>query len=440
MPPFIRRRIEHRPNLLRVIDNIGWLFFDKILRIGVGLLVGVWVARYLGPEQFGLLSFVTAFVGLFGAIAGMGLQGIVVRDIVRDYACKEETLGTAATLQIMGGLLAYCLILTTILCLRPKDDLTIVLVAILGSTMLFKASEVTSYWFESQVQSKYIVWVQTSMFVVFAAIKVALIISHATLVFFVWATMAETLVVAFLMCLVFSRFGQSLRQLRFTFLRARTLLNDSWPLMLSGIAIVVYMKIDQIMLGQMVGDQAVGIYSVAVRISEIWYFIPMMIISSVSPAILASKKHSNEIYYQRLQRLYNLMVWLAVSVALPMTFLSSTIVMLLFGQGYAGSGPVLAIHIWASIFVFLGVASAQWFLAENLQAMAFQRTALGAVVNIILNFLLIPSFEEIGAAVATIISQAFAALFFDAMRPVTRSMFIMKIRAMNPLRLIDGLR
>ena len=88
VPAFLRRRIAHRPNLVKILDNIGWLFFDKVLRMGVGLLVGVWVARYLGPEKYGLFNFAAAFVGMFIAVSGLGLQSIVVRDIVRDPAVK----------------------------------------------------------------------------------------------------------------------------------------------------------------------------------------------------------------------------------------------------------------------------------------------------------------------------------------------------------------
>ena len=176
IPAFIYRRIAHRPNLVRIVDNIGWLFFDKLLRMGVGLLVGVWVARYLGPEQFGLLNFALAFTGLFAAIATLGLPEIVVRDIVRDPENAQVTLGTAAVLQLIGGLVAYVLILVAIIYVRPNDVLLRSIVAILGAMMLLKASEIAVYWFESQVQSKYTVWVQNSVFLVFAAVKVLLIL------------------------------------------------------------------------------------------------------------------------------------------------------------------------------------------------------------------------------------------------------------------------
>jgi len=440
IPAFLHRRIAHRPNLVKIVDNIGWLFFDKVLRMGVGLFVGVWIARYLGPEQFGLFSLATAFVALFGAVAGLGLQGIVVRDILRDPACKEEILGTAAMLQFVGGLLAYGLLLGTIFWLRSDDFLARALVAILGSTMLFKASEVAIYWFESQVLSKYIVWVQNGCFLVFAAIKVMLILSNAPLMAFAWATMAEALLVAMLMLVMLGLRGPGLQQLRAKLVRAKRLLTDSWPLLFSGIAIVIYMRIDQIMLGQIVGDEAVGIYSAALRISEVWYFIPAVIVASVFPAILEAKKRSESQYYQRLQHLYDLMVLLSVGVALPMTVLSTPIVTLLYGEAFAESGQVLAIHIWAAVFVFLGVASNNWFLVEGRQILSFQRTVLGAVVNVALNFLLIPAYGPVGAAVATVISQGTAAWLFDVMQPVTRRMFFMKIKAFNFFRLIGLFR
>ncbi|HPE59898.1 MAG TPA: flippase [Thiolinea sp.] len=430
-PAFIRKRIAHRPNLLKIIDNIGWLFFDKVLRMGVGLIVGVWVARYLGPEQFGLLSFATAFVGLFGAIAGLGLQGIVVRDIVRDPSCKEVTLGTTAMLQFFGGLITYGLILGTIFWLRPDDALAKMLVAILGSSMLLKASEVSVYWFESQVLSKYTVWVQNASFLVFAVIKVLLILHNAPLIAFAWATLAEALVVALLMGVMLSLRGPRLRQLRITLEHAKTLLKDSWPLLLSGIAIMIYIKIDQIMLGQMLGDEAVGIYSAAVRISEVWYFIPMMIVASVFPAILEAKKRNEAQYYQRLQHLYDLMVWLSIAVAMPMTFLSTPIVTLLFGEAFAASGPVLAIHIWAAAFVFLGVASSKWYLTEGLQVISFQKALLGALANILLNYSLIPIFGAVGAAWSTVISYALADFFFDSIQKKTRRAFKMKLASLN---------
>lgn len=433
VPAFIRRRIEHRPNLLKIVDNIGWLFLDKLLRMGVGLLVGIWVARYLGPEQFGLLSYVAALIGLFGALASMGLQGIVVREIVRDPSCREDTLGTAAALQLLGGTIAYSLLLATVFYLRPEDQLAQLLAAILGAMVLLKASEVAGHWFESQVQSKYTVWIQNGAFLVFAGIKVALILAGASLLVFAWAMLAEALVVALALTLALHRLGPPLPSLRINRIRCLELLKAGWPLMLSGIAIMIYMKIDQIMIGQMLGNDAVGVYSAAVRISEIWYFIATAVAASVLPAILEAKKNNQDQYRHRLQRLFDLMTWLAVIVALPVTFFSAPLVTMLFGADYGEAGGVLAIHVWATVFVFLGVAGGNWFLAENKQLIGLQRTALGAVANILLNILLIPMLGVAGAAWSTLVSYALAAMLSDAMQRETRDMFVMKLKSFDLL-------
>lgn len=431
IPGFIRQRIAHRPNLLRIVDNIGWLFFDKMLRMGVGLIVGVWVARYLGPQQLGLLDFAAAFTSMFAALAGLGLQGIVVRDLVRSPQRAAETLGSAAALLFAGGVLSYGLLMVSIWFLRPDDSLSTGIVAILGSMTLFKASEVVIYRLEAQVQSKYAVWIQNGVFLTVAAIKVVMIVQQATLMAFAWITMAEALVVALLLASMIGLRDQRLWPLRFQVERAGELLKDSWPLMLAGIAVTLYMKIDQIMLGEMIGNEAVGVYGAATRISEVWYFIPLTIVASLFPSILELKDRDSARYHARLQRLYDLMVWLSLLIAVPMTFLSTRFVTLLYGEAYADAGLVLAIHIWASVFVFLGVASSRWLVAENLQLLSLQRTALGAVTNVALNYVLIPDHGPAGAAAATVISYAIAALFADVLQARTRPAFRMKLRALN---------
>lgn len=432
LPAALRARIEHRPNLQKILTNTGWLFADKILRMVLSLFVAVWVARYLGPGQFGILSYAMAIIALFSAIASLGLNGIVVRDLVKDPDCANVTMGTAFFLRIIGGLIAYILALFAISFTRPEDGLAKLMVAVLGMVMLFNATDVVKYWFESRVQAKYTVWVGSSTFLVLSAVKVGLILAKAPLMAFVWAMFAEGVIVAVGLLAIYAWRGGALIAWRIQIIRARTLLKDSWPLVLSGLAIMVYMRIDQIMLGQMLGDEAVGLYTAAVQISEAWYFIPMAIVASVFPSIIEAKQHSETLYYQRLQKLYNLMVLLAVAVAMPMTFLSEWLVALLYGDAYAPAGVVLAIHIWTGVFVFLGVASSSWYLAENMQLLAFYRTLLGAIINIIANLALIPRYGISGAAIGTVLSQISAAYIFDLMYASTRQTFCMKTRAILP--------
>ncbi len=406
---------------------MGWLFFDKVLRMGVGLLVGVWVARYLGPEQFGLFSFALAFVGLFGAIAGLGLQGIVVRDIVRDSTTKEETLGTAAVLQFIGGLIAYGLILGTIFWLRPDDTIAKVLVTILGSMMLFKASEVVVYWFESQVLSKYTIWVQNSSFLVFAAIKIGLILNNAPLIAFAWASIAEALMVALLLGLMLVLRGPQMHHLRITLGRAKSLLKDSWPLLLSGIAIGLAMRIDQIMIGQMMDDAAVGLYSVGVRLSEVFIFLGMSVASSVFPRLIQLKEEKFENEFVKFIRIpFYILFILAIAVSLTSFFT----VPIIFGKDYSEAHTILSVLIFSVPITYISVMSSNYLLINGFSNEILYRQFLGVVINVSMNFLLIPYFGIVGAAIATVITDLFISLGMDLGRKSFRSLFNMKMRAL----------
>ena len=429
LPVKLRRNLEQRSGLINILNNITWLFFDKFIRLGVGLLVGVWIARYLGPEQFGLLSYALAFVALFSAVANLGLNAIVVRDLVQDSASTDTTMGTSFLLSVFGGLLAFCLSLLAISYARPDDELAKFIVVLLSLLMVFKATDVVRYWFESQVQSKYVVWMENGIFLVFAAIKIVLIVAESPLLAFIWALFAEGLLVATGLMIVYALQGGEIRAWRAQISRVKNLIKDSWPLILSGLAIMVYMRIDQIMLGQMLDDESVGIYSAAVKISEVWYFIPMTIVASVFPSIIEAKKQGEARYYQRLQKLSGLMLLLALAGAIPMTFLSAWITDLLFGNAYQLAGSVLAIHIWSGLFVFLGLASGEWFIIEGLQKYYFYRTILGAFVNIGLNFIMIPKFGIIGAAWATVVAQLCSNILFNIFNRKTRVIFFMQCKS-----------
>lgn len=424
------RQIAGRPHLLQIADNFGWLILDKLLRLGVGLLVSVWLARYLGPEQYGLLSFVTALVAIFAALSALGLQGIVVRDVVRNPSQAGQTLGSAALLQLLGGLIAFLLCLATIYALRPDDSLTKVAVAILGSSILLKASEVAAYWFESQVQSKYTVWAQNSAFLIFALIKIALIVYEATLTSFLWAMLAEAVLSACLLVGLLALKGLSPASMGASRERAKELIKDSWPLIVSSMSIVLYMKVDQIMLGQMLDDEAVGVYSAAVRISEVWFFMAVAITASLKPLLYRLREQSREAFLQGLQKLFDAMVVLAVLIAVPTQMFAEELVLLLFGSAYGEATLILKIHVWAGVFVFLNNALWIWFIAEERQRIGNLRIVSGLALNIALNLYLIPLYGGAGAAVATLISRAFVGYLGLLLSHETRTIFWMISRSL----------
>lgn len=433
LPSYIRQKIEHLPEVSKIVDNIGWLFFDKVLRMMSGLLVSVWLARYLGPDQLGRFNYALAFVGVFGAIAGLGLNGIVVRDIVRLPGMTNTTLGTAFFLQLIGSLFTLSLIISTITLFRPDDNIIRVMVVILSFGLVFKSTEVVKYWFESQVQSRYSIWIENVVFLVMSGIRIGMILNRAPLIAFAWSVFIESVLVAIGLIFIYLKKDGNLAKWVPNVKRAKSLLKDSWPLVLSNIAIVVYMRIDQVMLGNMLGNEEVGIYSVAQRVSEVWYFIPMVISASIFPSIVKSKEQSEASYYIKLQKTFNIIIVPAFLLALPLSYCSGSIVDLLFGPSYSTAGAILAVHVWTGVFVSLGVASSSWFLVENLPKYALYRTLNGAILNIVANFILIPIYGGVGAAISTLLSQLVAAYLSDLIRPETRFLFYMKTIALIPI-------
>lgn len=424
-------KLKSRPGLRAIIANTGWLFGDRILRMGTSLVVGVWIARYLGVQQYGLFNYALAFVTLFTPILTLGLDEIVVRHVVRESSNKQEILGTTFWLKFLGGIASVILAVGSSLLLGERD-IKISLVAMLAVAGIFRSAEAIELWFQSQVQAKYTVIAKNIAFLLNSLLKVGLILIKAPLLAFAWVTLAEMVMIAIGLVIAYQIKGNSFWLWRWSSTVAKTLLKESLPLIFSGFAIMIFMKIDQIMIGQMIGDQAVGVYSAAVRISELWYFIPAAIVSSVAPSIYAAKDNSEGSYYKRIRQLFQILNCIALVIALPMTFLSDKIIAVMFGSSYAEAGTILAVHIWTSIFVFMGFASSPWFIAEGLNHISLGKTVFGAILNIILNYLLIPPYAGLGAAIATIISQAAAAFFCNAFDRRTQKLFKIQIQSLIP--------
>ena len=423
------KNLKNDKGFMTYFKNTSWLFSEKILRIFLGLFVGVWVARYLGPEQYGLFSYAQSFVVLFSALATLGLDGIVVRELVNDESKRDVLLGTSFLLKLIGSIILL-IFLAVVVNFTSNDIYTNILIFVIASATIFQSFNVIDFYFQSKVLSKYVVFSNTISLFISSIIKVFLILNNAPLIAFAIVVLFDAIILSLGLIYFYKHKNLSFKSWKFNKNVAINLLKDSWPLILSGIIITVYMRLDQIMIKEMLGAFEVGQYAAAVTLSEGWYFIPMLICSSLFPAIMHAKKVSEDLYYKRLQKLYDLLVWISISVALPMTFLSDFMVTLIYGGAYSEAGSVLAIHIWAGIFVSLGVASGKWFVIENFQLLSFYRTFAGAVINILLNLYLIPIYGVAGAAIATLISQIFAAYIWDLFNIRTKNMFYMKTKSL----------
>jgi PST family polysaccharide transporter len=445
-PSSLITKVRQRSNLFKIATNTGWLVVDKLISIVAGLLVGAWVARYLGPAQYGMLNYASAFVALFTPLVGLGLKDIVIREIVRDPADKDEILGTAFTLQFLAGFIALGLSIGIAYVSRPDDALARCLIAILSGRLIFLAgSNTLSYWFQSQIQSKFSVWARNLALVVIALVRVGLVLSQARLVAFAWAMLASNALVVLGMVVGYRASQGRIAAWRTSFLQAKQLLKDSWPLIISGVAVTIYMKVDQIMLGNMVTEGELGVYSAAVRLSELWYFIPTAIASSFFPTIIRSRENKSEqVHRERMQLFFDIMAGTAYLVVIPTAVLAPLVVTTLFGADYAEAGLILRVHIWAFLFVSLGTARSRWLMAENMTRFSMTATILGAIVNVGLNFWLIPQYAGLGAAWATLASQAVSAylssMLLTRLWPVFRQLTTSLLAPFRLLKILRSLR
>jgi PST family polysaccharide transporter len=437
LPKSIRNKIESNQELRKIIGNINWLGFENFFQYALALFVGVWVARYLGPENFGTLNYVMAFLALFGPFYKLGLDQIIVRNLVQQKPEeKEETLGTALSMKFLGSIVLILASFGVILILNPDNESLKWFILLVSFSYLFRNFEVIDLYFQSVVQSKYGVIAKIGAFSVSAIIKIVLILLNAPLFYFVLALFIEGVLIGLGYLTVYLyQFKREIFNWKFSKFTAFKLLKDSWPLFFSSIAVIVYMKIDQIMIGEMLGTRELGIYSVAVRISEMWYFIPIIITSSVFPSILYAKKRSEKLYMKRLQLLYGGFIWFTVAFSLLVTVLSSYIIFILYGPEYSEAASVLSVHIWAGIFVFLGVVNGKYIISENLTKISFYVTGIGTTVNIILNIVLIPRYGIMGAAISTLISYSVATLsvgFFSQ----SRKLLLVILNSLNIIKIL----
>jgi O-antigen/teichoic acid export membrane protein len=428
------RSLTQSQGAVRYLRNTSWLIGEKILRMTLGLFVGIWVARYLGPEQFGLFSYAQSFVALFAAFATLGLDGIVVRELVKNEDKRDKLLGTAFILKSFGALFVLLLLAVSIF-FQSNDYQTNLIVFIIASATIFQSFNVIDFYFQSKVLSKYVVYSNVISLLLSSIIKVLLILNNASLISFAYVILFDNLILACGFIYYYFKSKLSIFTWCFDVKFAKLLLKDSWPLILSGLVISMYMKIDQVMIKEILDTNAVGQYAAAVRLSEAWYFIPVVISSSLFPAILNAKKISQQLYYSRIQKLYDLMAWMAIAIAIPMTFLSDFLINVLYGSEYKEAAGVLIIHIWSAVFIFLGVASSKWFIAEGLQKYTFYRTLAGGILNVLLNLILIPKYGIYGAAIATLTSQILASYLFNIISKKTRITFLLQSKALLfPLR------
>lgn len=426
----IKKNVLNSEVAVKIIKNSSWMVGDKVFTMIIGVFVTAIVARYFGPESYGQFNYALSFVTLFTALSTLGLETLTVKAIVDKDQDEGTILCTSLVLRVIGGIILTFIAVILIRLIEPNDSNTHILVFILSLTMVFKALEVIEYWIQAHQRAKISSVVRIVAYVIIAGFKIGMVLLGGNLIHFALIHMLNVIIIGIGLIIAYFRNREEKFKWKVDMSYAKSILSQSWYLILSGLMATLYMQIDKVMLGSLMPTKVeVGVYSAAVSIASMWYFVPMAIITSFKPVIMSKKKINEESYLKSVQLLYTIIAWLGICFGIFVLIFSNPIVKILYGAEYQKASSILSVSIWAGTFAMLGSARSVWTVTEGLQRYNMFYAGAGAIINIILNYLLIPTVGGYGAAVATLMSQVTVAIIAPLFIKQTRISAIMILKA-----------
>lgn len=409
----------------RYVFNSGWLLLDKVLMLAAGLTATMVVARYLGPEDFGYLNYALSLVALLQIVCHLGLTGLLVKELRVRPEIENRILSSVFVVKVCAALIAYAVMLAIWL---GDQDHRMAVLPLVGIMLLFTPFEMLNDWFQSRVKAKYAAMAGMIGQVTGAGLKIALAVAGFGLVA-VAAAHVSIIIITVILLLLFAL--QLKRDFRFDFswTLSKELLGKSFLIFLGSLSAVIYLKVDQIMLQHLMGDEAVGQYAAAAKLSEAWYILPQVVMASIFPKIIDVSRGDKGKFNDFMQVLFDLLFFSALCLSVFVWFFSDLIIAILYGEAYSPAAAVLSIHIFASIFVFMRALFSKWIILEEVFIFSLITQGLGALSNIALNFWLIQSHGIVGAALATLISYSIASYFSLLLSSKTRGVFWMMTRS-----------
>jgi len=426
LPEIIREWLEGRQQLQKIVGNTGWLLFDRILRMVLGVTIGAWIARYLGPSQFGELAYVLSFVAFFQVVAGLEAGGFIVRDIAQKRGDPSVVLGTALWLRLFSSLFLWAFAVLLVFMLHPADRQLILLTAVVGATLVFQTSDIIDLWFQSQTQSRRTVVVKFVSYLFSNGVKIVLLVVKAPLVAFAGVMSLEAAAFALGLTIAYRRFPTTTRW-KADFAQAKKLLNQCWPFVASGLMITAFSRIDQIMLKEMLGERELGIYAAALPISQAWHAIPATLVTSLAPYVAQKKDQGEKPYQEVLVKIFRLFAIVALLGALLTVAISPWIIKLLYGSQYQSAALVLSIYVFVNLFVFQGTAQYLWVINNNLRILTLFGAFVSVIVCVILNSILIKRLGILGAPISTLLTECVSVVLIPCL--LRRDLFDLYKRA-----------
>lgn len=403
----------------RELKNAGWIIGEQVFQMLASLIVGVLSARYLGPSNYGLISYTGSFVTFVTAITTLGMDSVVIKKMIESPQREGEYLGSCIVYRLGAALVSSLGIIAVVWSLNPGDTLILTLVSLQSIQLFFRAISLLDSWFQRYLQSKYVSLAKMLACVIVSAYRIYLLISSKDIRWFALSNTLTAAVTASVLIVAYAR--QKKQKLSFSLYAGYDTLKESYHFVISGLMTAIYGQMDRIMLGEMVSSESVGLYTTAATICTMWLFVPTAIIHSLQPGILECKKKGDEkAYLHGIKRLYAVIIWLCLVVSLGVFLFGDLAIRILYGESYVGAASSLKILVWSETFAMIGSMRGVWILAEKKNKYVKYYLGMGAALNVLLNSLLIPRLGIVGASAATLATQIFTSMIAPMMFRGTR--------------------
>ena len=417
MTQFFKDRIKLEGNKKKVATNVAWALTGKIVNMGGTLLVGILVARYLGPDKFGLMNYVISYVSIFTIISTFGLDNIEIRELAKHPERKEYILGTCFSIRLVCACITLLLVILSLI-IHKADNFTTTMILLYSVTLFTGSFNLVRNYFTSIVKNEYVVKSEIARTFIGAILKIGLLWLKAPLEYFIIATAFDTVLVASGYCLSYHKIIGHIRHWKFDTALVPFFVRESFPLMLSGAAVIIYQRIDQVMIKNMIDDESVGYFATAGKFLELILFLPSILTQTVTPLLVKVRESGDSIGYEIKKRQFvGIVVWVSILLAAIVSAIAYPLIYLTFGVKYLAAVPVLQIMAWKTVGMALSSSGGQIIIMEGIQKWAVIRNLIGCMVCIGLNLLIIPHYGIVGSAWVTIITVMISGTLANVLIP-----------------------
>jgi O-antigen/teichoic acid export membrane protein len=406
----------------KYIINSSWLIIGRVLKMVLGFLITIYVARYLGPNDFGQFNYVISLVLIFSIFSNLGFEHLMMRDFARYPEKEEEYLLTTTFLKLIGGSAAF-LILIAVSYIMHGSSYLLSLTIIYSASLIFQGFNMIATYYEAIIKARLVIIASLTQTVIFVIVKYLAIINKLSLHWFILIEATQWLLISSILWIYYFHNHKSMKFKLITFDNIKYLFSNSWPFILSGGVALIYQRIDQVMLKAMISSEAVGYYSAAAKIIIISSYFPVLLANSLVPALTKAYKKSEEFYLHIRQLFNDAVIFLGFAITIVFFLFSTKLVQITFGEMFDDCNAILKILIFKNLFLAIAIGADYCILVENKQKLIAIKQVLGVIINIVLNIILIKAYGAVGAAIATIVTYLTIGFIFNALFTSLRPLF-----------------